>query len=279
MRATITTLLLGVGILLTTGIHRDEPGVEATTHLAPLSDATFSVTSAHGRITVTGTTASATHEESMRRLVAEYFPGASAEIRFRPGILPGERWESSSARLLYVIAAMESAVAEMRPDTISIRGVASATESFSTRAEFLQKNLPAEVALTTDVVVITSQASFDELCERAFTSLVLGPVLFQESSTEIRRASLVTLDRITEFARDCPSVSIAITGHTDASGDETWNRRLSIARAQAVADHIAANGIEPARLIVSGLGSSAPIADNSTARGREQNRRIEFELR
>jgi outer membrane protein OmpA-like peptidoglycan-associated protein len=70
-----------------------------------------------------------------------------------------------------------------------------------------------------------------------------------------------------------------IIGHTDASGDESWNQRLSRARAQAVADHIAGNGIDPARLIIDAFGSSQPVADNATASGRSRNRRIEFELR
>ena len=84
---------------------------------------------------------------------------------------------------------------------------------------------------------------------------------------------------MTEFARDCPGVTIAITGHTDSSGDDSWNRVLSRARAQAVADYIASNGIEADRLIVAGAGAAEPIADNSTAYGRQLNRRIEFELR
>jgi outer membrane protein OmpA-like peptidoglycan-associated protein len=52
-----------------------------------------------------------------------------------------------------------------------------------------------------------------------------------------------------------------------------------MARAQAVADHLVKSGIDPERLLVRGLGSSVPIADNSTAQGRGLNRRIEFELR
>jgi OOP family OmpA-OmpF porin len=87
------------------------------------------------------------------------------------------------------------------------------------------------------------------------------------------------LDKIIEVADDCRDSTIAITGHSDSSGNETWNRRLSVARAQAVADYITRGGITPARLLVEGLGSAVPIADNATAQGRSINRRIEFELR
>ena len=78
---------------------------------------------------------------------------------------------------------------------------------------------------------------------------------FARSSAELRPASFATLDRITEFAHDCPSTTIAITGHTDASGDEDWNRQLSLARAQAVADRVAARGLAAGRLVVTGVGS------------------------
>ena len=152
-------------------------------------------------------------------------------------------------------------------------------ESTAARLENLRSGVPASVQLVTDILVVRSTASLDELCRKAFSAMALGPVSFMESSAEIRSASLVTLDRITEFAHDCPSAKIAITGHSDASGDEAANRALSLARAQAVADYLVSNGIEPQRLVVLGAGASRPVADNATAYGRQLNRRIEFELR
>ena len=53
---------------------------------------------------------------------------------------------------------------------------------------------------------------------------------------------------------------------------------VSLIRAQAVADQLINRGVDPARLTVAGLGSTEPVADNNTARGRELNRRIEFAL-
>ncbi len=102
---------------------------------------------------------------------------------------------------------------------------------------------------------------------------------FRQSSAELRTSSYATLDKVIDLANDCRDNRIAITGHSDASGNEVWNQRLSLARAQAVADYLIRGGIEPTRLIVAGAGSSSPVADNSTASGRSRNRRIEFELR
>ena len=167
----------------------------------------------------------------------------------------------------------------MQNHSIEIRGVTTDAEAFDVRLDYLRENLPTDTSLSSDVVVINSTIPFDELCREAFSRLIAGPVSFRQSSAEIRSASFVTLDRVTNFAHDCRHAKIAVTGHTDGSGDESWNRQLSIARAQAVADHLVKSGIDPERLLVRGLGSSVPIADNSTARGRGLNRRIEFELR
>jgi outer membrane protein OmpA-like peptidoglycan-associated protein len=104
-------------------------------------------------------------------------------------------------------------------------------------------------------------------------------VHFQAASTQIRQASYSLLDRIIEFAYDCRSPRIAITGHSDSAGNETRNIQISRARAQAVADYLVNGGVATGRLVVEGLGSVDPVADNGTAHGRDLNRRIEFELR
>jgi OOP family OmpA-OmpF porin len=84
--------------------------------------------------------------------------------------------------------------------------------------------------------------------------------------------------RLGEFANDCPGYDIAITGHTDSTGNPDSNRRLSHQRAQAVADFLIRIGVPRQRLTVRGAGSTEPVARNDTRAGREQNRRIEFAL-
>ena len=117
------------------------------------------------------------------------------------------------------------------------------------------------------------------LCERALVNFRAGPVNFEESAARIRPSGKPVLDRVVELASTCRESVVEITGHTDSSGDETWNRILSLERAQAVADYIAARGIASERLIVMGKGSSKPIADNARRFGRSLNRRIEIVIR
>jgi outer membrane protein OmpA-like peptidoglycan-associated protein len=117
------------------------------------------------------------------------------------------------------------------------------------------------------------------MCERNFASITEQPIQFRQSNTTIRQSSYPQLDRLAEFAYDCQENSIAITGHTDSTGTEAWNLQLSRARAQAVAEQLIARGVTAERLIIEGAGSSFPLALNDTVQGREQNRRIEIELR
>ena len=84
------------------------------------------------------------------------------------------------------------------------------------------------------------------------------------------------LDEIVQIASDCPATTMTITGHTDASGEESANLRLSEARARAVADYLIARGISVERITVSGAGSSVPLLPGRDAHARRTNRRIDF---
>jgi OOP family OmpA-OmpF porin len=280
MRVTIIIAAFVAGVLLSVSVHRDSPPDAANPRLqSAIAAPAMTISSAPMQLTIAGTSSSADHEAALQRSARDQFDDAELVTEFLPGVVVSGDWETVSHRLLHVVASMASAEARMTADNIEIRGVTADLGVTTTRIDLLRGEMPMTAKLSTDIVVVRSAETLDELCRRSFSALVLGPISFAQSSAELRPASFAAVDRITEFAHDCASATIVITGHTDASGDEAWNRQLSQARAQAVADRIALNGIDPARLVVSGAGSSQPIADNATAYGRELNRRIEFELR
>ncbi|QIK39322.1 OmpA family protein [Pontivivens nitratireducens] len=84
------------------------------------------------------------------------------------------------------------------------------------------------------------------------------------------------LSVVANSLRNYPGSSVRITGHTDSSGEASYNQRLSERRAQAVANVLVANGVSQNRLVVSGAGETQPIASNGTSSGRAQNRRVEL---
>lgn len=280
MPAPLIFLLLTCGLLLSETLGNDPAKQTAfAERLVPLEAPLFSIASGRGRLVLEGMTVSAAHESTLVQLATEHFGELQTQTSFRPGVILSDEWASASRHLLYAVAALDSAQAVMQGDSINIRGVTVDANTFSARLDALRENLLEDTTLETDVIVVASNVSVDELCEQSFSGLTLEPISFRQSSTDIRTASYATLDRVIDFAHDCRRATIAIIGHTDATGSESWNQHLSRARAQAVANHLADNGIDPTRLVVEGRGSLQPIADNTTPHGRGLNRRIDFKLR
>ena len=196
----IALLLLAIGVLLSATTNRGTGQEQAQSSLiAPLDPATFSITTGGGKLLLQGTTVSSAHEAALLQLAADHFAKYETNTEFVPGVILAGGWESASNRLLYVLATMVSAQAVVRDRSIDIRGVTSDAEAFAARLEFLHDNLDADMSFSTDIVVVDSTRSFDEMCETAFAHIPDSPISFRKSSTEIRKASFATLDRITDF--------------------------------------------------------------------------------
>jgi outer membrane protein OmpA-like peptidoglycan-associated protein len=86
------------------------------------------------------------------------------------------------------------------------------------------------------------------------------------------------LNSLVAYMKEHTKLKIAITGHTDNIGSNTFNKILSLKRAEEVANFLINNGIDESRIEYVGLGSVKPIADNTTDAGRLLNRRVEFIL-
>ncbi len=106
----------------------------------------------------------------------------------------------------------------------------------------------------------------------------INHLYFATNKTTILPESEEALSDLADFLHDNPSVSIRITGHTDAIGSDAANLRLSIGRAKAVRTNLIMRGIDADRIEFDGKGETEPIATNDTEEGRAQNRRVEFEI-
>ena len=106
---------------------------------------------------------------------------------------------------------------------------------------------------------------------------VLPGVHFAFDRAELLPAARETLDRevVPELRAD-PEMTVVIEGHTDSVGTDAYNQVLSERRADAVRQYLVLQGIEASRIATRGYGESQPIADNSTPRGRAENRRVEI---
>jgi outer membrane protein OmpA-like peptidoglycan-associated protein len=105
---------------------------------------------------------------------------------------------------------------------------------------------------------------------------VVVPFVFAPGKAKLDEDSQPVIDRVVAMLKRHADLSLRIEGHTDNTGDPDDNMRLSAERALAVQDRIAHAFIDRKRLDAVGVGGLQPIADNSTAEGREKNRRIEL---
>lgn len=103
-------------------------------------------------------------------------------------------------------------------------------------------------------------------------------VQFETARAVLKNQSFAVLDEIVDIMRQYPDYTLSISGHTDNIGDGNKNLRLSESRAKTCYDYLLFRGIKAERLRYAGFGEERPIAENDTAEGREQNRRVEFEL-
>lgn len=102
-----------------------------------------------------------------------------------------------------------------------------------------------------------------------------GSVLFDFDSAAIRPDAERTLGEVAEVLAGYPGRPARIEGHTDSIASTDYNLRLSERRAASVRDWLVAHGVAAGRLTPSGRGEAQPVADNSTAAGRQRNRRVE----
>ena len=104
-------------------------------------------------------------------------------------------------------------------------------------------------------------------------------ILFDTGKSTFKKETDPILQAMTAIFKEYPKANFDIEGHTDSTGSNKTNQLLSERRANAVRDYLIANGINADRLTAVGYGEDQPIADNKTAAGRKNNRRVEVKLK
>ncbi len=105
-------------------------------------------------------------------------------------------------------------------------------------------------------------------------SVTLEGVTFELNSATLAASSQRVLDDVADGLRKHPRLRIELQGHTDSSGSDQYNLRLSQKRAESVKSYLLQQGVPSTQLISKGYGESQPVADNSSAEGRARNRRV-----
>lgn len=108
---------------------------------------------------------------------------------------------------------------------------------------------------------------------------VRNEVLFDFNSAALRSASRDSLREMADVFERYQDTTIVVAGHTDSVGSESYNQRLSNRRADSVAGYLEDLGVRGSRIDAVGYGENRPRSSNSTASGRQSNRRVEIHIR
>ncbi|MAY01257.1 MAG: hypothetical protein CMI08_19020 [Oceanospirillaceae bacterium] len=105
-----------------------------------------------------------------------------------------------------------------------------------------------------------------------------GNITFGSGRNAIASNFYEVLNSVVIVLKEYDKTLVVVSGHTDSDGSASFNQTLSEERAQSVANYLQSQGVNPVRLETIGFGETQPLASNSTAEGKAQNRRVEITL-
>ena len=132
----------------------------------------------------------------------------------------------------------------------------------------------AEDALKTTL----SQLAQVQESARGLIVTLPGSIYFDVNKTEVKPAMRERLSQIARALATVPDRHVLVEGHTDSTGGDDYNLKLSRLRAESVRSILVAGGVSPDRIESQGYGKTRPVASNASASGRAQNRRVEIVL-
>jgi OOP family OmpA-OmpF porin len=114
--------------------------------------------------------------------------------------------------------------------------------------------------------------------EEEVINTVFKNLQFETGKAIIKPVSFPSLDQLAELMKRKQTFNLLIEGHTDNVGAAKMNLTLSQKRARSAKDYLIKKGVAAERITSKGYGMTKPVAPNSTAEGRQQNRRVEFTI-
>jgi len=152
---------------------------------------------------------------------------------------------------------------------------AKAREAEQARAQAEQARLSAEAEQAKTAALAKELADLKAQQTNRGLVLTVGDVLFATGRAEVAAGGMRSIDKLAEWLKKNPTRNLLIEGHTDNTGSEDLNMKLSQQRAEAVRDQLVSRGVGADRITTKGYGPKYPVVANDSASGRQQNRRVE----
>lgn len=176
--------------------------------------------------------------------------------------------EAERARILADIQAKEAALATARAD-------AKAREAEKAKSEAQAQAREAERANVELALLMKELSELQgQLTDRGIV-LTIGDVLFATGKSDLNSSAQRSMGKISEFLQKNQNRNLLVEGHTDSVGNDEYNQKLSEQRAASVKSALVKRGIASERIVTVGYGKKYPLASNTGAAGKQQNRRVE----
>jgi outer membrane protein OmpA-like peptidoglycan-associated protein len=220
---------------------------------------------------------------------------AALTRRLDAAVLAQEEWQQKHDLVAATLAATQQQLTTLETEWFAARAAPAPTTAVAAPAPAADERV---AALETELATERSQRTAAEQTAHKIRALYAGfaalgatytprglqlrlmetDVRFSPGLATLPSGALPSVTRIAELLQEQPTLQVRIEGHTDRSGGEELNKTLSQQRAEAVKQALLARGVAAERVTVEGIGVARPIADNASASGRSQNRRIELYL-
>lgn len=132
----------------------------------------------------------------------------------------------------------------------------------------LEKNLAPEIQ--------AGQVRVQKLSEQVVVVTMTSQTAFEVDSTNVNPGFRSTLDKLADVVVRYGKTTLTVVGHTDSTGSNTYNQKLSEERALSVAQYLESRNVNGMRLATAGKGETVPVASNASEAGRQANRRVEI---
>ena len=163
----------------------------------------------------------------------------------------------------------QTAEAEAERNRAAAAAAAAASEQKLQQAESEREELRARLLQQLNAILETRDTARGLVVN-------MSDVLFDTAKYTLRPLAREKLAKISGIVLAYPALTLGIEGNTDSVGSDEYNQGLSERRAEAVRSYLAQQGVPESSMTAKGLGKTQPVASNSTAEGRQQNRRVEL---
>jgi outer membrane protein OmpA-like peptidoglycan-associated protein len=168
--------------------------------------------------------------------------------------------------------AAQAQAAQAMADVARARAEAQAADA---RAKAAEANKVAESANANREKLLGQLNNVLATSESARGLIVnMSDVLFDTGKYTLKPGTQISLAKVSGILQSYPGLKLQVEGYTDSVGSDELNQKLSENRADAVRDFLVSQGVSPDNISATGYGKTNPVADNATAQGRQQNRRV-----